>query len=324
MEKKLPDILIIAGPTGVGKSSAAVIAAEKLNGEIVSADSRQIYRGLIIGTAAPSSQLQQKIPHHLINVLDPREVWSAGAFADEAAAIIEDILARKLLPIVVGGSGFYIKALTGGLFKEPEADSAEREKIRANLQKRLEKEGIQALHADLVLCDPEWAGQISSTDTQRILRGMEVFALYGKPLSLLQKENRSPPPVQANWCTLLLERERKDLYARLNRRVDKLLDSGWLGEAKSLMTARVPVDAPGLTGLGYDLLFEHLSGRISFDEAIDGICREHRNYAKRQFSWFRNLVAHRIHLDRDDGSEETASRILDAWRKYLDGALEVS
>ena len=324
MGKKLPDILIVAGPTGVGKSSAAVKAAQELNGEIVSADSRQIYRGLIIGTAAPSPQLQQKIPHHLINVLDPREVWSAGAFADEAAVIIEEIQDRKRLPIVVGGSGFYIKALTGGLFKEPEADSAERENVRTNLLKRLEEEGIEALHSALVLCDPEWAGQIPDTDTQRILRGLEVFELYGKPLTLLQKENQSPPLVQANWCTLLLERERKDLYARLNRRVEKLLDSGWLGEAKSLMSARIPADAPGLTGLGYDLLFEHLSGRISFDDVVDGICREHRNYAKRQVSWFKNIEAHRIHLDRDDGSEETAARILNAWRKHLDGTLEVS
>ncbi len=324
MGKKLPDILIIAGPTGIGKSSAAVKAADELNGEIVSADSRQIYRGLIIGTAAPSPQLQQKIPHHLVNVLDPREVWSAGAFADEAAVIIEEILAGKRLPIVVGGSGFYIKALTEGLFREPEADPAEREKIRANLQKRLEKEGTGALHSDLVLCDPEWARQVSGTDTQRILRGLEVFALYGRPLTLLQKENWSPPPVQANWCTLLLERERKDLYARLNRRVEKLLDAGWLGEAKSLMSARVPADAPGLTGLGYDLLFEHLSGRISFDDAVDGICREHRNYARRQLSWFRNIAAHRIRLDRDDGSEETAARILNAWRKHLDGTLVLS
>ena len=324
MGKNLPDILIIAGPTGVGKSSAAVKAAEELNGEIISADSRQIYRGLIIGTAAPSPELQHKIPHHLLNVLDPREVWSAGAFADEAAVIIEDILVRKLLPIVVGGSGFYIKALTGGLFREPETDPAERQKIRADLQKRLEKEGIQALHSDLAICDPEWAQQVSDTDTQRILRGMEVFALYGKPLTLLQTENQAPPQVHANWCTLLLERERKDLYARLNRRVDKMLDEGWLGEAKSLMMARVPADAPGLTGLGYDLLFEHLSGRVSLDEAVDGICREHRNYAKRQLSWFRNIAAHRIHLDRDDGSHETASRIVDAWRKHVDGTLEVS
>jgi len=316
MGKPLPDILIIAGPTGVGKSGAAVLVAEDIDGEIVSADSRQVYRGLVIGTAAPSLQLQKRVPHHLINERDPREVWSAGAFASEAAGTIEDIIARGRRPLVVGGSGFYIRALTEGLFEEPPADPGERRRIRARLRSRLEKEGSGALHDELARCDPEWARAVAEADSQRILRGLEVYELHGVPLTDLQEERQSNPPIVARWCTVLLERDRKDLYDRLNARVERLLDAGWMGEAHSLMSANVPADAPGLTGLGYDLLFDHLLGRLSFDDTVEGIKQEHRNYAKRQFSWFRAMDAHRIRLEPQDGPEKAAGLILDAWHRH--------
>ena len=317
MEHGLPDILVITGPTGVGKSEAAVIAAEQLNGEIVSADSRQVYRGLVVGTDAPSPELRRRITHHLINERDPRQVWSAGAFAAEAAAIIERIIARGRQPLVVGGSGFYIRALTEGLFEEPPADRNERNRVRARLKSRLEREGPAVLHAELARCDPEWAHPVDETDSQRILRGLEVHELHGVPLTDLQEERQNKPPLEAVWCTVLLERDREELYGRLNARVEILMNSGWLAEARSLMSARIPADAPGLTGLGYDLLFKHLNGMISFDTAVEGICQEHRNYAKRQLSWFGAMEAHRISLVPEDGPGETAAKILSVWRKHL-------
>lgn len=317
MGEILPIVLVITGPTGVGKTVAAVMVAEELKGEIVSADSRQVYRGVAIGTAAPSPQLQKRVKHYLINERDPRQTWSAGAFASGAARCIREIIGRRRQPLVAGGSGFYIRALTEGLFEEPPVDPAERSRVRARLKTRLEKEGPEALHAELTRRDPRWAREVATTDSQRIVRGLEVYELHGVPLSDLQEEKKSGPPIEARWCVVILERDRQGLYDRLNARVERLIEAGWLDEARSLQSAKVPGDAPGLTGLGYDLLFEHLRGRISLYAAIEGIRQEHRNYAKRQLSWFRAMDAERISLKPEDGPEETAGMILDVWHKHL-------
>jgi tRNA dimethylallyltransferase len=310
-----PRVLVIAGPTGVGKSEAAVIVAEELDGEVISADSRQVYRGLEIGTAAPGPELQRRVPHHLVGVRDPRETWSAGDFAEEAVRCLMEIGARSRVPIVTGGSGFYLRALIEGLFEEPAADPEERTRIRDGLRKRLEHEGAGVLHAELARIDPRWAERFPPTDTQRLLRGLEVHALHGRPLSELQQNRTVGPPIKADWRQVLLERDREHLYRRLNDRVESLLDTGWLDEAAALKSAGVPVDAPGLTGLGYDLLYRHLDGELSREEALEGIRQEHRNYAKRQMTWFRDWDARRILLGPDDGPERTATEILAFWRE---------
>lgn len=313
MAKTLPRIPIITGATGTGKSEAAVIVAEELGGEIISADSRQVYRGVVIGTAAPGPDLQQRAPHHLINVRDPREKWSAGEFAGEAAGCIGKILERGSVPLVVGGSGFYIRALTEGLFEEPYVDEGERRRVENHFRRRIGREGSPALHSELAAVDPEWAASIPETDSQRIVRGLTVYELHGVPLSELQKSGRREPPFEAEWSVILLERDREDLYRRLNGRVVRLLDKGWLREARSLKSARISGDAPGLSGLGYNLLFEHLEGRLSYDEAVERIQQEHRNYAKRQITWFKSLDAQRIRLEPADGPEAAAARILAVW-----------
>ncbi len=312
-----PNLLIITGPTGVGKTSASVRVAEELDGEIISADSRQVYRGLVIGTAAPTPQMQERIPHHFINEIDPRKAWSAGAFAAQATERIEDILSRGKQPIVVGGSGLYLRALTEGFFEEPETDPEERQEARDRLRERLQDEGLEVLYEELEVRDPDWAERLQPGDTQRILRGLEVFEIHGTPLSELQEEYDPEPPLEANWCTVLLEREREDLYERLEQRVEELLDAGWLGEARSLQAAGVPSGAPGLTGLGYDVLFKHLQGALSLDDAVGTIQQRHRNYAKRQLTWFRGMEdAQVVELGPDEGGEEAAERILEVWNEF--------
>jgi tRNA dimethylallyltransferase len=309
-----PRVLVIAGPTGVGKSEAAVLAAEELNGEVISADSRQVYRGLEIGTAAPDRELLQRIPHHLVGIRDPRQSWSAGEFAAEAARCIEAISARSRVPVVTGGSGFYIRALTDGLFEEPPVDPDERKRIRSTLEAQLRDAGVEALWAELAAVDPGWAERIPPTDTQRVIRGLEIHRLHGVPLSELQQRRGSGPPCDAEWRQVLLERARNLLYERLDARVTALFEKGWLEEAERLRTSGIPVTAPGLTGLGYDLLYRLLEGRISREETIEAIRQEHRNYAKRQLTWFRNLDAHRVELGPEDGPEQTAAKILTFWR----------
>jgi tRNA dimethylallyltransferase len=314
MSKRPAPILVVAGPTGVGKSEVTVIVAEAERGEIISADSRQVYRGLVIGTAAPDTGLLRRIPHHLVNIRDPREPWSAGAFANEAAMLITEIRSRGIRPIVVGGSGLYLRALTEGLFEEPPVDAEQRSIVRQRLQARQQQEGLTALYEELCDRDPAWAAGVPATDSQRIIRGLEAYELHGTPLSELQERGRSDPPIEADWCVVLLERERKNLYQRLDDRVEWMLDSGWLGEARSLFSAGVPANAPGLTGLGYDCLYQHLQGTISLDEAVTTIQRQHRNYAKRQITWFRSMrKAHRLRVTPEESVEETAKRILETW-----------
>ncbi len=310
-----PRVLIIAGPTGVGKSEAAVIVAEELRGEVVSADSRQVYRGLEIGTAAPGRNLLERIPHHLVSVRDPRLSWSAGEFAVEAVRCLTEILERSHLPIIVGGSGFYIRALTDGLFKEPPVDPRERDRVRAGLQDRLVKEGVEALWTELASIDPHWAERIPETDSQRVIRGLEIHELHGVPLSELQQSRGSMPLFEADWRQILLERDRDDLYRILSARVVSLLESGWIEEAETLRSSGIAVDAPGLTGLGYDQLYRHLDGELPYEEAVERIRQEHRNYAKRQLTWFRTLEARRIPLGSGDGPEQTAAKILTAWQE---------
>ena len=291
-----------------------MVVAEAERGEIISADSRQIYRGLVIGTAAPDADLLSRIPHHLVNIRDPREPWSAGAFAVEAAGLIGEIRSRGAEPIVVGGSGLYLRALTEGLFEEPPVDAEQREMVRERLRARQQREGLAPLYEELRERDPAWAAAIPATDSQRILRGLEVFELHGTPLSELQERERSDPPLEADWCLILLQRDRRDLYRRLDGRVERMLDAGWLGEAGSLLSAGVPASVPGLTGLGYDLLFQHLQGRIPLDEAVAAVQQQHRNYAKRQITWFRSMKqAHRLQVAPEESAQETAERIIEIW-----------
>ena len=318
-DRTLPTIPVVAGPTGVGKTEACVTVAERIGAEIISADSRQVYRGLAVGTAAPSPLQSSRVPHHLIGVLDPQETWSAGAFARQAAGIIGEVRARGKRVMVVGGSGFYLRAFTEGLFEEPDTDAETRRRVRHRLQRRLDEEGLETLFRELLERDPGWAAALEPTDTQRVLRGLEAFELHGKPLSELQRTADKDPPLAADWRVVVLMRERSDLYRRLDARVSRMLEAGWLREAEELRVRGVPADAPGLSGLGYAELYDNLDGARPLDEAAERIRREHRRYANRQMTWFRSLTDARfVHLKEEDGPRETATMILNTLGESAD------
>jgi tRNA dimethylallyltransferase len=267
---------LILGPTATGKSALAVALAERLDGEIISADARAIYRGLNIGTAKPPPHLRARVPHHLIDLLDPTEHYDVMQFRRAALTALEEIRARGRLPIVVGGSTLYISALTGTLFAGPKADPQIRQRLEAQPQEHLRKR--------LEEIDPEAAQRIHPNDKVRTVRALEVYELTGLPISRWHKESKVPFPYQFTKIGLTLNR--KILYERINARVEQMLASGLLEEAKALRAKLTP-EMPAYRTIGYEELFQYLDGKISYDEAVRLIKKHTREYAKRQIIYFK-------------------------------------
>jgi tRNA dimethylallyltransferase len=268
--------VLILGPTATGKSALAVALAERLDGEIISADARAIYRGLNIGTAKPPPHLRARVPHHLIDLLDPTEHYDVMQFRRAALTALEEIRARGRLPIVVGGSTLYISALTGTLFAGPKADPQIRQRLEAQPQEHLRKR--------LEEIDPEAAQRIHPNDKVRTVRALEVYELTGLPISRWHKESKVPFPYQFTKIGLTLNR--KILYERINARVEQMLASGLLEEAKALRAKLTP-EMPAYRTIGYEELFQYLDGKISYDEAVRLIKKHTREYAKRQIIYFK-------------------------------------
>lgn len=277
----MKSVILIVGPTGIGKTYLSTKIAEHLDVEIISADSRQIYRRLDIGTAKPEPEILEAIPHHLINFLRPDEYFSAGMFSQVGRRIIEQIQTRNNTALVVGGSGLYIRALIDGLHNIDIRD----EKIRHSLRKRIINEGIDKLYRELKLIDPKLVKKIESNDKQRILRGLEVYLKTGKKMSDLQEAETQ----KADFIPVMfgLNAERSYLYERINQRVDDMLEQGFLAEAANLKIAGYSKELNSLNTVGYKEIFEYLDDKISYDEMIELIKRNSRRYAKRQLTWFR-------------------------------------
>jgi len=274
-------VLTITGPTAVGKTEISLDVAERLDAEIISVDSRQVYEELTIGTAKPSPAAQDRVPHHFIGERTLREPFSAGAYAEAANDRIRDILDRGNRPLVVGGSTLYLHALQYGLADIPEVD----DEVRGRLEDRLEKEGQEALYAELQDVDPEQAAEMDATKTQRVVRALEVYHGTGKTLSHYY-ENQPEPPFE--YKTVVLNRDREKLYERINRRVDQMLEEGLLDEVRDVMAIRgVQLDEPPLSTIGYREPIQHLRGEIDHDEMVRLVKRNSRRYAKRQLTWFR-------------------------------------
>lgn len=275
-----PHLLIILGPTATGKSSLAIKLAKEHNGEIISADSMQVYRGMDIGTAKPTKEEQQDIPHHLIDVKDPDEPWTVSDFTSRANELISDLHREGKLPIMVGGTGLYLNSfLEGYSFPISEANP--------ELRARLEKEEAPALWERLNKVDPDAAGKISKNDKKRIVRALEVFEGTGKMISKLQK--RSPITEKYDVIMVGLNMEREKLYERINERVDKMIGAGLAGEVKTLLSKGYNRKLTSMQALGYKEMIDHLEGKRPLNETVDLIKQKTRNFARRQMTWFRKF-----------------------------------
>ena len=296
-----PAYLVVAGPTGVGKSAVAMEIAEKLNGEIVVADSRQVYRGLEIGTAKPTARERALVPHHLLDVVAIGERYTAGDFAAQAGVAIEAIRARGRLPIVCGGTGFYLAALAGALDPiERGVEADEREAAR----ERVGAIPVADRFGALARVDPLTAERLEVGDRQRVDRALEVWFLTGEPLSALQVGGVPPREHQA----YRLVRDRAELATRNDRRLDAMLAAGLEREARELWEAGWAPTDPGLDTIGYREWWPHFDGVRTREQAIAAIRASTRQYAKRQTTWFRHQGSY-----RPVPAERAAQVISDAW-----------
>ena len=277
-----PPVLAIVGATATGKSALGMALAEHLGGEIINADALQVYRGLDIGTAKPGAEERAHIPHHLIDILEPHERYSAGDFARRAEEAIEEIRSRGRLPIVVGGSGLYLRALFEGISPIPPGDP----EVRRQLRERLEAEGLPALAAELGVRDPETAARLGAGDTQRILRALEVSLVSGEPLSAyISRQPFGAQRIAALRVGLTLPRG--ILYDQIAGRVAQMVQKGWVEEVGGLLSRGLTPALPAFQAIGYRQLAQYLEGTWSLDRAIAETIRATRRFAKRQETWFR-------------------------------------
>ncbi|HVN81228.1 MAG TPA: tRNA (adenosine(37)-N6)-dimethylallyltransferase MiaA [Terriglobia bacterium] len=275
-------LIVILGPTASGKSSLALHLAKTFSGEIVGCDSVQVYRSLDIGTSKPTSRERSDVPHHLIDVVDPDQLFTAGDYAAQGRAVLAEISERRILPIVVGGTGFYLRALLMGLFSGPKRS----EVVRDRLNEIVERKGLIHLHTLLQRIDPVSAKKISAKDRPKIVRALEVFLLTSKPISRHFDEGRVP--LQGfKILKIGLNPPRKSLYEAIDRRVDKMFADGLVEEVKSILSRGYSPASKALNSLGYSQVVRHLQGELTLAETVEMTQRETRRYAKRQMTWFR-------------------------------------
>ena len=293
----VPKIACIAGPTACGKTTLGVLLAQRFCGEVVSVDSMQIYRGMTVGTAAPTAEEMQGVPHHMIAVADPAEQWSAAEYVSRATPVVDDILARGKLPVLVGGTGLWMDALIRGHgFAKGHAGGA----IRRELEARLEREGIVPLLEELRQVDPESAERLHPADTKRILRALEVYRETGSTISAHNAATRMiPPRYDAVWIGLQFA-DRADMKALIDRRVDKMVQEGLLDEVRALLAMGLPRNATAMQAIGYKEFLGVLDGALTEPEAIELVKLRSRQYAKRQLTWLRrNPDIHWIFWEKD-------------------------
>jgi tRNA dimethylallyltransferase len=282
-------LIAVLGPTATGKSALGIAIAERFNGEIINCDSTAVYRGFDIGTDKVPPHERRGIPHHLIDIVDPNEEYTAAQFARDAAATIADIHVRGKLPILVGGTGFYYRALTRGLFPGPGKDA----ELRRRLERIAERKGVERLHRMVARIDPESAARIQPRDLKRLVRALEVYFQTGKPLTAHFENTVSPLGKDVQVGAVALRMPAAWLADRLAARVDAQFESGLLDEIRMLLASGVPPDARPFGGLVYRQAIEHLRGMRDEAATRNLIAQENRRYARRQLIWFRkepNLV----------------------------------
>ena len=292
-----PRVLCVVGPTASGKTKMAVALARRFGGEVVSVDSMQIYRGMTIGTTAPTAEEMEGVPHHMIAVADPAEQWSAARFCQAADACIQDILSRGKLPVLAGGTGLYLDALIRGDDFAPGSQGGE---VRLRLQRELREQGPEALLERLRTVDPETAGRLHLRDEKRILRALEIYEQTGEPMSLRDRRGRQRPDRYEAVYIGLSFRDREDLRRRIDRRVDDMVRQGLLQEVPDLLDSGLPRDATALQAIGYKQFLAVADGAATTDQAVEEVKLRSRQYAKRQLTWLRrNPDIHWILWDRE-------------------------
>jgi len=277
----LDRLVVILGPTATGKSSLAIALAEKLHGEILACDSTQVYSRFDIGTAKVPQDERRGIPHHLLDILEPAEIFTAGDYQRRASEMLADLRRRRKLPIVTAGTGLYLRALLEGLSDAPTRS----EELRERLRDKAAKGGPEALHKLLARLDPEAARRIAERDTQKVIRALEMRILAGKPVGEIHRRGRKGLEGHEVKKIGLLP-ARPALYARIDARVRTMIEQGWIEEVRRLISGGVPEDAKPFQFIGYSQIREHLAGRLDKEDAIHRIQQATRQFAKRQITWF--------------------------------------
>ena len=303
-------IICIAGPTASGKTALAVALARELDGEVVSCDSMQVYKRMDIGTAKPTVEERQGIPHHMIDVAEPWEDYSVSRYCAAAAPIVEDIVSRGKTAIIAGGTGLYMDSLIRGNDFAPFPSTG----VRERLEQEADREGMEALLARLWAVDPEAADRLHLSDRKRIIRAMEVYLETGETITAHNRRTQAlPPRFSPVWLGLDFE-SRAELYSRIDRRVDAMLNAGLLEEIRALLRSGIPEKCTAMQAIGYKEFTDALDGRCTVEAAADQVRQSSRRYAKRQLTWFRRNE--RIHWLRR-GPEAAETEILNAARRIL-------
>lgn len=305
-----PEFLVITGATATGKTSLAVAVAEAIGGEVISMDSRQIYRGMDVGTDKVPAGMRARIPHHGLDIRDPDESYSAGEFARDAIRWMRDIRTRGRVPVLAGGTGFFLRALMEPLFREPALNPERVACLRAFLRSR----GSEELERWVRVLDPERATLAIAGGAQRIERTLEIALLTGRRLSWWHRAGPGTTPA-AEGRVVVLEVPREELYRRINQRVQTMAERGMVDEVRALAARGYGAQDPGMSGTGYREILGYLDGRSSLEEALAATRRATRGYARRQLTWFRNqLPPGAVRVDGLQPLSVQCAEVMEAWR----------
>ena len=303
-----PRVVAIGGPTATGKTALSVALARQFNGEVINADSMQVYRGLSVGTAKATEEERAGVCHHLLDFLNPEEPYSVAEFVEMAAGLIPQITGRGHLPLVVGGTGLYITSLLHGIAFAPQRSDPE---LREELQQEAEEQGAQALYERLRQIDPEYAAKVHPNNLPRVIRALEVFRLTGRKMSEEQRQSRPETPPYRSLCLCLTYRDRAELYRRIDLRVDKMLEQGILGEAETVWLHKAEYRTAA-QAIGYKEFFPYFEGTRSLAACTAALKQATRRYAKRQLTWFRHQNDARwLYVDEEDAFGRAAELIQD-------------
>ena len=306
----MPNLICIAGPTASGKTALSIALAKELDAEIISCDSMQVYRRMDIGTAKPTLEEREGIPHHMLDVAEPDEDFSVSRYCEMASPIIDSILAKGKTAIIVGGTGLYMDSLIRGNSFAPYPSTGRREELEALAARA----GIEAVLHQLRVVDPESAARLHPSDQKRIIRAMEVYLETGETITEHNRRTQAIPPKYSPLWFALEDADRADLYSRIDRRVDTMLEAGLLEEIRQLLAEGIPSHCTAMQAIGYKEFVAALEGKCTYEEAADLVRQSSRHYAKRQLTWFRRNPA--IHWLRRAAGEGTPE-ILSAARQII-------